>query len=239
MESPLTATVQGPYIAEAWVESWQNRPHGVDHKQFRCSHHVGAALRAELPTERELRPAAYCLAMAPSKPQAKPRRAENTAADLQGLAETTLAIIRGKGLSVITAESCTAGRLATLLSEAPGAAEHLHGGFIVYTKANKAHALGVPTGLLDRYGAVCSDVATAMAVGALARTPSDLALAITGVAGPEPDEDGNPVGLVCIAIAQKDRQPIAFERHYGAAGRSQIQDQAMADALSALLELLT
>jgi nicotinamide-nucleotide amidase len=74
-------------------------------------------------------------------------------------------------------------------------------------------ALGVPTPLLDSRGAVCGEVAAAMAEGALARTPTDLAVAITGVAGPEPDEDGNPVGLVCIAVASKGKSPVVAENH--------------------------
>jgi nicotinamide-nucleotide amidase len=119
------------------------------------------------------------------------------------IAERVLALAGERDLTIITAESCTSGLLATTLSEAPGAAKLLHGGFVTYTKANKAAALGVGADLLERRGAVCPEVAAAMAEGALARSPADIALAITGVAGPAKDEDGNPVGLVCIAIARK------------------------------------
>ncbi|MGB7097459.1 MAG: CinA family protein [Xanthobacteraceae bacterium] len=154
------------------------------------------------------------------------------------LAREVLDAARHKKLSIVTAESCTAGKLAVLLSEAPGAAEHLQGGFVAYTKANKIHALGVSPDLLRRRGAVCGEVATAMARGALARAPADIAIAITGVAGPEPDEDGNPVGIVCIALAQKGRPPFTFEKNYGLAARGEIQEAAMADALSALLDAL-
>ena len=73
--------------------------------------------------------------------------------------------MRRKGLSVVTAESCTAGKLAVLLSEVPGAADHLQGGFVVYTKANKSQALGVPTNLLDSRGAVCPEVARGRSLG--------------------------------------------------------------------------
>lgn len=151
------------------------------------------------------------------------------------MAETALEVLQQKGLSVVTAESCTAGKLAVVLSEVPGAADHLHGGFITYTKANKARVLGVSGQLLNSRGAVCAEVARAMAEGGLARTPADLAVAITGVAGPEPDEDGNPVGLVCIAVARRARMPVALERRYGKATREQIQDWAMADALGLLI----
>jgi nicotinamide-nucleotide amidase len=104
-------------------------------------------------------------------------------------------------LTLATAESCTAGAMAQLLANAPGAGENFHGGFVVYTKENKSAALGVPPDLIARHTAVSAEVAAAMAQGALERCPADLTVAITGVAGPEPDEDGNPVGLVHVAVA--------------------------------------
>ena len=113
---------------------------------------------------------------------------------LLNAAERVMALAKEKRLTLVTAESCTSGLLAAVLSEAPGAAELLHGGFVTYTKCHKTIALGVPEALLTRKGAVCPEVAAAMAQGALARSAADLATAITGVAGPSPDEDGNPVG---------------------------------------------
>jgi nicotinamide-nucleotide amidase len=162
-------------------------------------------------------------------------RAEGFRSDLRYLAEETLEIVRRKGLSLATAESCTAGKLALLLSEIPGAGKHVHGGFVTYTKANKTASLGVPARLLHHRGAVCCEVAVAMAKGALARTPADLAVAITGVAGPEPDEDGNPVGLVCIAVAAKGQKAISIEKQYGPRSRAEVQNWAMADALTMLM----
>ena len=138
--------------------------------------------------------------------------------DLTAIAQRVLALAGQRRLSIITAESCTSGLLATTLSEAPGAAELLHGGFVTYTKQNKTAALGVPAELLQRRGAVCPEVAAAMAEGALARSPADIAVAITGVAGPARDEDDNPVGLVCIAVARKSRPPSILERRYGISG---------------------
>jgi nicotinamide-nucleotide amidase len=158
--------------------------------------------------------------------------------DLAQLAERALATARRRNLTIVTAESCTAGKLSPLLSEAPGAAEHLHGSFVAYTKANKIKALGVDAGLLKAKGAVCREVAVAMAEGALHRSPADVAVAITGVAGPDPDEDGNPVGLVCIAAARDGREPLPVERKYGEIGREKVQEQAMADALAELIRCL-
>ena len=141
-------------------------------------------------------------------------------------------------MSIVTAESCTAGRLAALLSEAPGAAEYLHGGFVTYTKLNKTRSLGISAALLEQKGAVCCDVAVAMAEGALARSPADVAVSITGVAGPDPDEDGNPVGLVFIAVARHDHEATYAEKHYGDLGRDAICERAMEDVLIELIRSL-
>jgi nicotinamide-nucleotide amidase len=105
--------------------------------------------------------------------------------------------------------------LATVLSEVPGAAERLHGGFVTYTKENKTAASGVAHDLLAKKGAVSREVAVAMAEGALRRSPAQVAVAITGVAGPEPDEDGNAIGFVCIAVARHAHASFHAERSYG------------------------
>jgi nicotinamide-nucleotide amidase len=161
-----------------------------------------------------------------------------TRLNLADLAERALATAHQRNLTLVTAESCTAGKFSALLSEAPGAGEHLHGGFVTYTKANKVKALGVDAGLLKVKGAVCREVAVAMAEGALHRSPADAAVAITGVAGPDPDEDGNPVGLVCIAVACDGCGPLLIERKYAEIGREKVQDHAMADALAELIRCL-
>jgi nicotinamide-nucleotide amidase len=112
------------------------------------------------------------------------------------LAAEVMAEARSCGLSLVTAESCTAGAVARVLSEVPGAGSHLQGGFVTYSREMKTEALGVPAQLLKQKTAVCAEVAEAMARGALKRSPAEAAVAVTGVAGPEPDEDGNPVGLL-------------------------------------------
>jgi PncC family amidohydrolase len=124
--------------------------------------------------------------------------------DLEAAAERLVRQAQQRKLTLLTVESCTAGALARALSEVEGAAQTLHGGFVVYTKANKTAALGIPEDLIARHTAVSAPVARAMATGGLERTPADIAMAITGVAGPEPDEDGNPVGLAFIAAAHRD-----------------------------------
>src|ERR1700704_5413125 len=92
-------------------------------------------------------------------------------------AREVLAFAKEKSLSIITAESCTSGLLASVLSEAPGAANLLHGGFVTYTKRNKTVALGVPEETLITKGAVNEEVARAMAEGALKRSPADMSAA--------------------------------------------------------------
>ena len=151
--------------------------------------------------------------------------------DLAALAQRVMALAEARGLGLITAESCTAGLLASALSEAPGAGAVLHGGFVTYTKAHKTAALGVPAELLRERGAVCPEVAAAMAEGALRRSPAKIALAITGVAGPATDEDGNPVGRVCLALARRGEPTLTLERDYGDRGRDRVRELAMRDVL--------
>jgi nicotinamide-nucleotide amidase len=146
-----------------------------------------------------------------------------------------LDLICRRGLSVVTAESCTGGLIAAVLSEAPGANKNLHGGFVVYTKPNKTAALGVPADVLAREGAVCRTVACAMAEGALQRSPADIAVSVTGVARPEPDDDGNPVGLVHLAVARRGSPMLHEVRNFGEVGRAEVRYRAVMAAL-ALLE---
>ena len=158
--------------------------------------------------------------------------------DLNLCAETLLCLAKRSGITVVVAESCTAGRLATLLSDAEGAAQHFAGGFVTYTKEQKHRALGVSVTLLREKGAVCGEVACAMAEGALARSGAGLAAAITGVAGPAPDEDGNPVGRVCIAVARSGFTTEVIEHHYGDLGRDQVRTCAISDTIRLACGLL-
>jgi nicotinamide-nucleotide amidase len=154
--------------------------------------------------------------------------------DLGELAAALLEKARQAGLTVVTAESCTAGLMCQVLSDAEGAAENFHGGFVTYTKAQKTRALDVPADILREQGAVCGPVARAMVEGALLHSNADIGAAITGVAGPAPDEDGNPVGFVCIAVARRGFPARDIERHYGDIGRDAIRERAVADALMAM-----
>jgi nicotinamide-nucleotide amidase len=167
--------------------------------------------------------------------------AEDAGQDLE-LARMTadlFKLLRAKKLSVVTAESCTAGLVALTLSDAPGAADLLHGGFVTYTKTNKTCALGVPAALIHEQGAVSREVAVALAIGALERCPADLAVAVTGVAGPDPDPDGNPVGLVYFAVGQRGRPPLDRKRTFPNLGRASIRQAAVAEAVHFLIDVVT
>jgi len=152
----------------------------------------------------------------------------------QDLIDRAAAVVRvaaARKVTLVTAESCTAGGLARLLAEVPGAGDVFHGGFVTYSKANKTAALGVPAEMIARQTAVSAAVAEAMARGALERSPADVAIAITGVAGPEPDEDGNPVGLVYLAAAHRNGTMLSEEHRFEVDSKERICNQALARAL--------
>jgi len=157
---------------------------------------------------------------------------------LKTLADALIERAKQAGLGIVTAESCTAGLMCQILSDAEGASQIFQGGFVTYTKEHKSCALGVPEALLREKGAVCIEVARAMAEGALRRSKAGISAAITGVAGPETDEDGNPVGRVCIAVARRGVSTRDLERHYPDIGRDAIRQRAVADAIRAMTEAL-
>jgi competence/damage-inducible protein CinA C-terminal domain len=109
---------------------------------------------------------------------------------------------------------------------------------VVYTKETKVAAVGVPEELIAAHTAVSAEVAQAMAEGGLARCPADIVVAVTGVAGPEPDEDGNPVGRVFVAAVARDGHKRVLRRDYGERSRGEICGSAMTTALDLIEELL-
>lgn len=158
-----------------------------------------------------------------------------TKVDAQALAAKAAELIgnaEASGVTLATAESCTGGALACLLADAPGAGAIVHGGFVVYTKANKTAALGVPPALIRAHTAVSAEIARAMAEGAIARCPADIVVAVTGVAGPEPDEDRNPVGLVHLVAARRDGGILHEAHRFADRSREQIRALTLDRALS-------
>lgn len=132
--------------------------------------------------------------------------------DLLRAAEELLALYRRAGLKLATAESCTGGLVAACLTEIAGASDVLERGFVAYSNAAKIENLGVPAALVERHGAVSSQVARAMAEGALTHSAADVAVAVTGVAGPGGAAPGKPVGLVYAASARRGGEALV-ERH--------------------------
>jgi nicotinamide-nucleotide amidase len=153
------------------------------------------------------------------------------------LAVAVLDACRVRKLMVATAESCTGGLVASCLTEIAGSSAVVDCGFVTYSNAAKHAMLGVARELLDQHGAVSAPVALAMARGALARSNADLAVSITGIAGPGGGSPDKPVGLVHFAAASRSGDEVACERRYGDAGRSAVRSAAVLEALGLLLTL--
>lgn len=158
--------------------------------------------------------------------------------DVDSLEEVCFALLKDRGLTVGTAESCTGGLLAKLLTDLPGSSAVFRGGVVSYTNGVKAGLLGVPQDLLDRYGAVSPQVAEAMARGAKASLGCDIALSTTGVAGPDADDRGNPIGLVYLGLAWGDQCRVT-EFRAGPVERERVRRQAAQTALDLLRRHLT
>ena len=157
--------------------------------------------------------------------------------DLRRAASRVLERCRARGLTVATAESCTGGLVAGTLTEIAGSSDVVDRGFVTYSDAAKEAMLGVPAAILKRHGAVSRETAEAMATGTLAHAPVDLAVAITGIAGPGGGSADKPVGLVHFAAAARDGRLIHREKRFGDVGRSEVRLRAVAEALAMLEEL--
>ncbi len=142
----------------------------------------------------------------------------------------------GLGLTIATAESCTGGLLAGLLTEVPGSSAVLERGFVTYSNAAKTDMLGVPAELIQQYGSVSAPVAGAMAEGAIAHSRAHIAVAVTGVAGPGGGSADKPVGLVHFARSERGGATHRHEKRFNDNGRAGIRRAALDFALSLLEE---
>jgi nicotinamide-nucleotide amidase len=145
---------------------------------------------------------------------------------------------REKRLKIATAESCTGGLVAALLTEISGSSAVVERGFVTYSNEAKTELIGVPVELIAVQGAVSQKVARAMAEGALDHSRADVAVAITGVAGPTGGTATKPVGLVHFGLARKGRETVHLERRYGDLGRENVRRRAVEDALALLEQAL-
>jgi nicotinamide-nucleotide amidase len=153
-------------------------------------------------------------------------------------AEALLGAARGRGLKIATAESCTGGLIAALLTEIAGSSDVFERGFVTYSNDAKRELLGVPEELLTTHGAVSAPVARAMAQGALRRARADIAVAVTGIAGPGGGTDEKPVGLVHIAAARAGSATATQICRFGDIGRDQVRRKTVEAALALLGTLL-
>ena len=154
--------------------------------------------------------------------------------------ETTLAVketldrARSLGLMIATAESCTGGLLSAALTSVPGSSTVFERGFVTYSNRAKHELLGVAEDTLQAHGAVSEQTAREMAEGALRHSAADIAVSITGIAGPGGGTDEKPVGLVHFACAARDGETIALMKLFGDIGRDEVRYQAVLTALELL-----
>lgn len=145
----------------------------------------------------------------------------------------TLARAREKGLRIATAESCTGGMIAARLTDIAGSSDVFDRGFVTYSNAAKKDMLGVARATLDAHGAVSEQVAAEMASGALHHSAADIAVSVTGIAGPG-DSEHKPEGRVCFGLAQRGAQVLVETIEFGALGREGVRRAATTHALDLL-----
>jgi nicotinamide-nucleotide amidase len=144
--------------------------------------------------------------------------------------------LRGKGLLLSTAESCTGGGVAQAVTEIAGSSEWFDCGFVTYSNASKSALLGVPAALIAQCGAVSEEVAAAMAQGALANSHAGVALSTTGIAGPGGAVPGKPVGTVCFAWSRG--AATRTDTQLFAGDRQAVREQSVRHALHGLLRFI-
>jgi nicotinamide-nucleotide amidase len=152
-------------------------------------------------------------------------------------ATALLELCRRKQIKIATAESCTGGLVAATLTEIPGSSDVVERGFVTYSNEAKETMLGVPGTTLRDFGAVSRETAEAMAKGALRQSHAELAISVTGIAGPGGGSLEKPVGLVHFAAVSKHGQLIHHEKRFGDIGRSQVRHASLIEALAMLREL--
>jgi len=156
---------------------------------------------------------------------------------LYQLAEEVGAALKARGLMLATAESCTGGWVSEAVTMVPGSSEWFERGFVTYTYVSKREMLGVKEATLDKHGAVSEAVVREMVEGALARSHAQVAVAVSGVAGPTGGTPGKPVGTVCFAWGRKGGRLRSETQRY-AGDREAVRKQSVEHALKGLLAVL-
>ena len=158
--------------------------------------------------------------------------------DLGELAERFLKACAARKILFATAESCTGGMIISVLTDIPGSSSMVDRGFVTYSNDAKIEMLGVSPVTLDAHGAVSRETALEMATGALARSHAGIALAVTGIAGPDGGSAEKPVGLVWFGLAMTGTQPVAERRQFDNKGRDFIRRETVRTALDMGLKAL-
>ncbi len=153
-------------------------------------------------------------------------------------ARAVLDAARRRGLRVAAAESCTGGLIAAALTSIPGSSGVFERGFVTYSNEAKAEMLGVPAVLIAAHGAVSEEVALAMAEGALEHSRADIAIAVTGIAGPDGGSAEKPVGLVHLAVARRGGAGLREECRFGSVGRDGVREASVRKALALMAQVV-
>lgn len=153
-----------------------------------------------------------------------------------GLVEKLSIALKERGLIMATAESCTGGMIAAAMTDRAGSSEIFERGFVTYSNDSKVELLGVPAAIIEKYGAVSAETAEAMVKGALTRSRADIAVAVTGIAGPSGGTAEKPVGLIYIGWGSQD--DIHAQEHRFTGERVDVRTQTVEAALKHLLDFL-
>ncbi|WEK06238.1 MAG: CinA family protein [Candidatus Devosia phytovorans] len=161
-----------------------------------------------------------------------------TAKSEPGAGKQIIDILTERQQTIVTAESCTGGMIASTLTDIPGASAALYGGFVTYSNEAKSRMIHVQARLIRDYGAVSNQVARAMADGARNTAHADYAVAVTGIAGPDGGSEKKPVGLVYVAVSS-ELATVVIEHRFGDLGREEIRKASTAAALDLVLQVLS
>ena len=158
---------------------------------------------------------------------------------MNDLATELVELLKSQGKTATTVESCTGGLIAGAITSVSGSSAVFAYGFVTYSNAAKTVLVGVPAALFPEYGAVSENVARAMADGALERSGADIALSVTGIAGPTGGSANKPVGMVCFGLVKKGAQTQTQTQQFGNPGRDEVRRLSVELALTWAIEALS
>ncbi|UJW86148.1 CinA family protein [Devosia sp. SL43] len=153
-------------------------------------------------------------------------------------AKQIIDLLKGTKETIVTAESCTGGMIATALTDIPGSSAAFYGGYVTYANTAKSRMIHVQARLIRDYGAVSNQVARAMADGARNTAHVDYAVAVTGIAGPDGGSEKKPIGLVYVAVSS-ELATVVIEHNFGDIGREEIRKASVRAALELVVQVLT